>query len=306
MPQTAKRPQALLSAAGAVLCCVLWGSAFPCTKILYAAFRIDSGRAAEQLLLAGLRFLGAGLLLLALESARGAHPFRQSPGQIGQMAGFGLFQTGVQYACFYLSMNWLSGGRASLINTTNAFLSVILAHFFCENDRLNRNKLTGCLLGGAGILLMGGGGGAGNPGDVLMFLSALTFSLGNILCQRLTRRFRPTTLAGWQMLCGGLGLCTLGLLLGGRLGVGAAAGWAALAFLTAQSAVTFGIWSCLLTYGPVSGIGVYTCIVPAVSMLLSAALPGEPQITLSSLISLLLVALGVVFVNLPGAAARGR
>ena len=38
---------------GALLCCALWGSAFPCIKIGYRLFDIASGDVAAQILFAG-------------------------------------------------------------------------------------------------------------------------------------------------------------------------------------------------------------------------------------------------------------
>ncbi|MGM9612941.1 MAG: DMT family transporter [Butyricicoccus sp.] len=299
MEQMAQRYKRGLTIAGAIFCCVLWGTAFPCMVILYDAFGITDGQTAAQLLLAGMRFAGAGALLVMLEGLRGHQPYRYTGKAFCCMAGFGLLQTSTQYALLYLSMNWLSGGRASLVNTTNAFLSVLLAHFFCTGDRMNRSKAIGCLIGAAGLVLMCGVSGQGNtlPGDLLMFLSALTFSVGNILCQRLTQRIRPMTLAGWQMLFGGLILCMLAVAGGVRLRMDTPAGWAAMAFLALQSAVTFGIWSCLLTHSPVSSVGIYTCLVPVVGVLTSALLPGEPKPTAVTWLAMLLIALGVACVN---------
>lgn len=43
---------------GALFCCVLWGSAFPCVKIAYPLFKIsDTG---SQILFAGVRFFYIG------------------------------------------------------------------------------------------------------------------------------------------------------------------------------------------------------------------------------------------------------
>lgn len=46
----------------AMVCCALWGSAFPCIKIGYQLFRIDGNDVSSQLLFAGYRFTLAGLL----------------------------------------------------------------------------------------------------------------------------------------------------------------------------------------------------------------------------------------------------
>ena len=42
---------------GAMLCCFLWGSAFPCIKIGYKLWEINSLDTASQILFAGMRFL---------------------------------------------------------------------------------------------------------------------------------------------------------------------------------------------------------------------------------------------------------
>ena len=50
----------------AMICCLLWGSAFPCIKIGYKMFHIASADASSQLLFAGCRFFLAGFLVLLL------------------------------------------------------------------------------------------------------------------------------------------------------------------------------------------------------------------------------------------------
>lgn len=285
--------------AGAVFCCLLWGTAFPCMEVLYEGFRVADGQIAGQLLLAVIRFSGAGLLLLAAESLTGHHPLRHSPNTYCRMAGFGLLQTFAQYALFYLSMNWLAGGRASLLNTANAFFSVLLAHFFCANDRLTGHKAIGCLLGVTGLILLCRTDSASvfSLGDGLMLASALTFSVGNIISARLTQHIRPATLTGWQMLFGGGTLYLCGLMGGAQLTSGTLAGWAALLYLLVQSAAAFALWSALLAHAPVSLVGMHTCIVPAIGVCTSALLPDAPPLTVSTTLSLLLIVLGVMCVN---------
>ena len=47
-----------------MLCCLLWGSAFPSIKIGYKIFGIDSSDNMSQLLFAGIRFTLAGLMVI--------------------------------------------------------------------------------------------------------------------------------------------------------------------------------------------------------------------------------------------------
>ena len=52
----------------AMLCCALWGSAFPVIKIGYKFFNISGVDTASQILFAGVRFLIAGFLTILLGS----------------------------------------------------------------------------------------------------------------------------------------------------------------------------------------------------------------------------------------------
>lgn len=64
----------------ACLCCALWGSAFPCVKIGYQLFAIDSSDTATILLFAGVRFFLAGVLVILAGSALAAAEGRKVVG----------------------------------------------------------------------------------------------------------------------------------------------------------------------------------------------------------------------------------
>lgn len=59
---------------GCLVCCALWGSAFPCIKIGYGLFGIPAHDSASQLLFAGLRFTLAGALVIVGMSAAQRRP----------------------------------------------------------------------------------------------------------------------------------------------------------------------------------------------------------------------------------------
>lgn len=295
-----KKRQNFIVPCGALFCCLLWGLAFPLTEWMYEGFCPGGTTVGDLLLMAGVRFCGAGLMLLLLAALRRGRPFQSIPcgSHLAKAAALGLLETGVQYSMFYLAMQTLPGGRASLINTTNAFFSVLLAHFFCRGDRLNAKKIAGCISGFAGIfLLLGGSGWAGaRIGDVLMLLSALSFSAGNVVCQRLSRDMEPAALAAWQMLFGGAALLLIGLLAGGDLRGGTTAAWLLMVFFVFQSAAAFSVWSWLLSKNDVSQIGIYTCLIPVIGVFCTALLSGT-KVSGKTLVSLLLVAGGVLIIN---------
>ena len=72
--------------ATAVLCTLLWGSAFPCIKTGYRMFRIASQDTADQLMFAGARFLIAGILIGGFIYRKVTHqPFKGDIPPVGVM-----------------------------------------------------------------------------------------------------------------------------------------------------------------------------------------------------------------------------
>ena len=57
MEKSVKKEGFLSIALPAMLCCALWGSAFPCIKIGYRLFEINSANTADVILFAGMRFI---------------------------------------------------------------------------------------------------------------------------------------------------------------------------------------------------------------------------------------------------------
>ena len=81
----------------AMICCLLWGSAFPCIKIGYKMFHIASADASSQLLFAGCRFFLAGVLVLLLGTSG---YFKLKKTEIPMAMTLAVFQTILQYVFF--------------------------------------------------------------------------------------------------------------------------------------------------------------------------------------------------------------
>ena len=58
----------------ALFCCILWGSASPAIKIAYELFRIGPSDTPSRLMLAGARFMIAGLMTIVFGSILGRKP----------------------------------------------------------------------------------------------------------------------------------------------------------------------------------------------------------------------------------------
>ena len=157
------------------------------------------------------------------------------------------------------------------------------------------------MLGFGGVLVMNGGGGFALEtlfGDLCIFLSTVFAAGGNLIAKRVSQGRDPVRLTAYQLLFGGLGLTGLGLLCGGRLDLQNARGMLILLWLAFVSAAAFSLWTALLKYHPASRISVFNLLVPVFGTFLSGALLGEQVFRPAVLLSLLLIAAGILAVNL--------
>lgn len=137
----------------AVLCTALWGSAAPCVKKGYELFEIAAGDSFSQLVFAGWRFTLAGVLVLLVAACMG-HRIRPKRGEYRAIFMISLFQSMLQYVCYYIGLAGTTGTKASVLSGTQTFFALLLAHALLENDRLTRRKTLGCVLGFAGVFVL--------------------------------------------------------------------------------------------------------------------------------------------------------
>ena len=287
--------------ATATLCCLLWGSAFPAIKAGYAVFAIAPADVPSQMLFAGYRFALAGAILLAYAALSGRKLWL-TPRQGGQVLLLGLTQTSIQYVFFYIGLAYASGVKASIVNATTTFFSVLLAHFIYRNDRLNRGKSLGVLLGFAGVVAVNLRS-AGLDfeftllGEGFIAIAAFILAAAMIYGKRVSQRLDATVMTGWQLGLGGLVLCAAGLLLGGEMAAFDAASGALLGYLALLSAVAYALWSVLLKYNPVGMVAVFNFLIPVFGVVLSALLLGETLLEWKNLVALVLVSAGIWLVS---------
>ncbi|AYG95890.1 DMT family transporter [Brevundimonas naejangsanensis] len=287
----------------ATLCCVLWGSAFPAIKSGYALLQIGPADLADQVLFAGWRFALAGLILLTVAMALKKPVLAMNRRQAGEVALLGLTQTTIQYVFFYVGLAHASGVKASIMNATVVFFSVVLAHFIYADDRLNGRKAMGCLIGFLGVVVVNLGGGTGFGfdftflGEGFLVIAAFVLAAATIFGKRLSCSVDPMVMTGWQLLIGGLILTGGGMAGGAHLQALDLGSGALLLYLALLSSTAFAVWSLLLKHNPVGLIAAFNFLIPVFGVSLSAVFLGESVLRWSYLIALVLVCGGIWLVT---------
>lgn len=187
----------------AMICCALWGSAFPFIKIGYELFEIGSGDTASQILFAGIRFTIAGMLVIAFGSVLSKKFLFPKKENIHRVCLLSLFQTILQYLFFYIGLANTSGTKGSVINSTSTFFAVIISCLVMKQERLNLQKIVGCVIGFAGAVVINlsagsAGGGISFLGEGLILLSSLSYAVSSSLIKRFSKKENTVTLSGYQ------------------------------------------------------------------------------------------------------------
>ncbi len=282
----------------AILCNILWGSAYPGIKLGYAAFGIET--VPQILLFAGLRFTIAGIILILVSSIKNKKVQAPQKKNIPSLILLAFVYTALQYLFFYVGLSNTSGTNGSIFNATSTFIAVIVAHFAYKNEKITAAKILGTIIGFAGVLavtLNGGSAAISFKGEGLIVVGALAFVIGSMISKKVTQLENSNTVAMYNLLIGGVMLVVIGLLCGGAFTQVSLSGIIGLLYLSLISIGAYSIWTMLLTYNPVSKISIYNFIIPITATILSAIFLKEDIFKIEYLISLVCVCAGIVIVN---------
>lgn len=287
----------------AALSCFLWGSAYPSIKCGYSLFNIVSSDVSSKLLFAGYRFALAGILvIIAGYFLSGKEIFKLNKKSLFEVFFLGLLQTTFQYVFFYIGLTYTTGVRGSIINGTGTFVSIILSHFIYKNDKLSIKKVAGCIIGFLGVILVNmssqtaDGSSFSFFGEGFVFISAVFFAVSAIYAKHITRTLDTVKVTGFQLTLGGIVLIASGAFTGGSLTGFTIKSSSLLIYMALISSVAFVLWTELLKYNKVGVISVFNFLTPVFGSILSAIFLGENIFDFYTLISLILVCIGIYVV----------
>lgn len=283
-------------------CCLLWGSAFPCIKIGYRLFQIDSGDTSSQILFAGLRFALAGLMVIVTFSVINKKVVK--PYAPEKIVTLSLFQTILQYVPFYVGLAHTTGVKSSIITGSAVFITILVSCLIFRQEKLTGKKIFGSLLGFMGIVIVNI---AGNGldfhisflGEGLILVSAVSSAFSSSFIKKFSKTTDVVMLSGYQFFFGGLVMALLGNAMGGKLQSVSYASWILLVYMGFISAAAYTLWSILLKYNNVSKISVYKFMNPIFGVVLSYILLNEnSQMGWQTMVALILVCIGIYVVNI--------
>jgi drug/metabolite transporter (DMT)-like permease len=279
-------------------CCALWGVNQVASKVALAEI--------PPLMQAGLRSLGAALLLAAWSRFRGL-PLWAADGTLrgGLLAG-SLFAA--EFACIFVGLQYTAASRMVVFIYLSPFVVALGMPFIARHEKLRPLQLLGLAVAFAGVVWAFAEGftqPAAGPkqwlGDALGLASAVLwgFTTLSLRATRLSTALPEKTLL-WQLGVSGLALSAAAWATGETLVAWpGAVSLGSLAFQTVV--VTFAsylVWFWLVRHYPATRLASFTLLTPIFGLMAGVWLLGEPA-TPRLLLALAAVVVGIVLVNRP-------
>jgi drug/metabolite transporter (DMT)-like permease len=272
----AKSPRRLHVVIAFALVYILWGST-------YLAIRI-SVEHLTPLIMGGLRFTVAGLLMLGFRAIRG-HRILLPASDMFRLAAIGILLLVSANVVLGWAETYIPTGLAALFIAITPLWFLILERLSRSTDHLSRRGIAGIALGvlGVAILLWPDISGHANfgtrqlLGSILVLVSSISWATGSILSRHWHLAVDSFTASGWQMLIAGVICSILALLFGDmRRAVWAADSlWAIAYLIVAGSIVGYTAYLWLLKNVPIAKVATYAYVNPIIAVILGCVFHGE-------------------------------
>jgi drug/metabolite transporter (DMT)-like permease len=219
------------------------------------------------------------------------------------IAVMALFNNVIPFALILWGQLYVTAGLASILVATAPLFAVVIAHLATEDEKITPARLTGLLVGFAGVVVMIGpevlGGLASDAiAPLAVLLGAFLYAASGVYGRRF-RGERPLVLAAGQMTAATIMLLPLSAVIDRpwTYPMPSAAAWGALALMGAvSSALGFVIFFRVLARAGATNLMLVNFLNPVSTILLGAALLGE-HVTLRQAIGMAGIAVGLAAID---------
>jgi drug/metabolite transporter (DMT)-like permease len=274
--ENASQPRAWKVLLAFAIIYLVWGSTF-------LAIRVGV-REVPPFLLAGMRFLVAGLLLYGWTRMRGTPS--PTPREWGSASMLAILIFVFDYGLLFWAEKRVPSGVAAVVLATIPVFMALGEIVFLRTQRLTMRLGLALLLGVAGVaVLVGHTASLGEApidtaGACALLVAAVSWSVATSLIRKLALPAAKAMSSGAQMLVGGVLLLMAAMLLGEFSGFHpqsvSRGAWLALAYLiVAGSIIGFTAYVWLIHHESPTKVGTYAYVNPVVAVLVGYFLGGE-------------------------------
>ena len=275
-----------------LLLCTVWGLNQVAVKLTNAGI--------SPLLGAGLRSLGAGLLVWAWSAARGIRLFERDGSLIAGIAAGLLFA--FEFAALFVGLNHTTASRAVVFLYCAPFFVAIGTHWLVPSERLALRQIGGMILAFAGIVVAFGEGFTGRGdtvlGDAMVLAAGFGWGATTVTIRVWLSGVSANKTLFYQLAVSAILLPLLSAALGeSGLTRPTIVVWGALIWqIVVVASATYLAWFWLITRYPAAQLSAFSFLTPLFGLLFGAVVLGE-HVSPLLILSMALVATGVWLVS---------
>lgn len=281
---------------------MLWGTAIPLIKSTYVELAIGQEDTGLKILLAEIRFFLAGLMTFAyFKISHKEHRIDLKKINLKFIVIIALIQTSLQYIFYYIGLSHVAGVKSSIIQSTNAFIVVLISAVLLPDEKVNPNIILALILGTLGIFITNytGESLSGSlrfSGEGFILIATFFNALASVMLRKYGKGENPFIVTSFQFTLGSLVLIVLRIVLSGGFLPLTTKGMLMILYGSFISACTFSIWTWILQQFSANEFGVYKLFIPIFGSLFSIIFLGE-EFTFKLVVGMALVLLGSLILN---------
>jgi len=246
--------------------------------------------------------VGAVILFLILHWQHGRLPKSRTVWK--NLAFVALVQNTIPFALFAWGEQHIDSALASILNGTTPLFTILLAHFFVVDDRLNGTKVAGVMFGFLGLVLLvipsfTDGVEVTTWGVLAIATAALFYGIAIVYSRNHLRGLQPLVAPTGQLLMATLFMLPFSMMLERPWTLPAPAPQSVLALLALAvwgTALAFIVYYKLLEWADASYISMTTYVIPVFGVILGVLVLNE-TVTLLMGIGCAFILFGVMIVN---------
>lgn len=284
----------------AILYTFLWGSAFPLVKLCMKFFEIDDNDQASKCLVAGIRFLLSGVLILSLGKVIKIKIIPNNKKSFIWIIIYGIFSTTLQYSFTYIGLSNMDGSKGAIYDQLCVFFILIIGGLCFKDDNLSITKIIGCVIGFVGIFLTSASGLGFDfslGGEGMMIMAATVQTIAYLIAKKTAKTVNAISLVGLGQTAGGALLCVFSLVFGGKILSANITAVLILIILAGISSSAYILSVLPLKYFPATEIASFNLLIPIFGVIMSGIILQEDIFKWNYPVALILISLGIFIIN---------
>ena len=219
------------------------------------------------------------------------------------LAVMGLLNNAIPFSAIVFGQQYITGGMASILNSTTAFFGVMLSGIFLKEEAITMPKVIGVIMGILGVIIIMGFDTLSslsltNIGQILIILSSISYAFASIWGKFQVKNLGVEVTATGMLITSSVWMFILATMMEG-LPFEALSMRSTLSLLTFAilcTSVAYLLYFAILKQAGAANLTLVTIIIPPFALILDALALGE-MVSLQELIGFVIISLGLLVIS---------